>query len=165
MRRRRPHVATLEEVTITRHGDGAIIEYADRRIGTTHFRLGPEVQQMTDREILDRWNACVRGMEQAAAAYEHVAVEVPPGRPQIRYFARGDQWTPRGAVLRCVIDDGGPGGEPIIHIDDRELSWREFGRLLTTYAGWGMRIVFVPDDELDEEPRIEIREPEETPAP
>src|SRR4029453_17160245 len=81
--------------------------------------------------------------------------------PQIRYFERGDQSTPRGDVLRCEIDDGGPGGEPIIHIDDRELSWREFGRLLTTHAGWGMRIVFVPDDELDEEPRIEIREAEE----
>jgi hypothetical protein len=36
--------------------------------------------------------------------------------------------------------------------------WREFGHLLTTHAGWGMRIVFVPVDELDEEPRIEIRE-------
>ena len=124
MRLKRPHVATLDEVTITRNGDEAIIEYADQRIGTTHFRLGPELQQMTDGDILDRWNACVRGMEQARATYEHVAVEIPPGRPQIRYFERGDQWTPRGDVLRCEIDDGGPGGEPIIHIDDRELSWR-----------------------------------------
>jgi hypothetical protein len=161
MRLKRPHVAPLDEVTITRNGDEAIIEYADQRIGTTHFRVGPEVQQMTDGDILDRWNACVRGMEQARAAYEHVAVEIPPGRPQIRYFERGDQWTPRGDVLRCEIDDGGPGGEPIIHIENRELCWRDFGRLLTTHAGWGRRIVFVPDDELDEKPRIEIREAEE----
>lgn len=52
-------------------------------------------------------------------------------------------------------------GEPVIHIDDHELSWREFGRLLTTHAGWGMRIVFVPDDEVHETPQIEVREPEE----
>jgi hypothetical protein len=59
-------------------------------------------------------------------------------------------------VLRCEIDNGGPDGEPIIGIDDQELSWREFGRLLGTYAGWGMRIVFVPDDRLDEQPEVRI---------
>ena len=32
--------------------------------------------------------------------------------------------------------------------------------MLTTYAGWGMRIVFVLDDEIHEEPQIEVREPE-----
>jgi hypothetical protein len=88
-----------------------------------------------------------------------VAIESPPGRPQIEYFERGDQWTPRGDVLRCVVDDGGPDNEPIVYIDDRGLSWTAFGRLLTTYAGWGMRIVFVPDDEIHLEPRVEVREP------
>ena len=52
-------------------------------------------------------------------------------------------------------------GEAIVHIDEHELSLREFGRLLTTYGGWGMRIAFVPDNELEQEPRIEVREPEE----
>lgn len=37
----------------------------------------------------------------------------------------------------------------------------EFGRLLTTYAGWGMRVIFVPDDETQIEPRVEVREPKE----
>lgn len=160
MRMKRPRVASLEEVKITRSGDAAIIEYADDTIGTTHFQLGPEVEHMTDHEILDRWNECVEARERLAAEYVHVAVEVPPGSPQIRYFERGQQWTPRGDVLRCVIDDG-PHGEPVVHIDDHDLSWEEFGGLLTTYAGWGMRIVFVPDDELHEKPRIEVREPEE----
>jgi hypothetical protein len=36
----------------------------------------------------------------------------------------------------------------------------EFGTLLLTHGGWGMRIVFVPDDRLDEEPEIEVREPD-----
>ncbi len=28
-----------------------------------------------------------------------------------------------------------------------------------TYAGWGMRIAFVPDDRVAEEPEVEVREP------
>lgn len=161
MRKRRPPVASLDEVRITRHGDDAIIEHADERFRTTHLKLGPAVQHMTDQENLHRWNECVLAREQVAAEYEHVAVEIPPGKPQIEYFEKGYQWTPRGDVLRCVIEDGGPDGAPVIHIDDHELSWEEFGRLLTTHAGWGMRIVFVPDDELYVKPRIEVREPEE----
>jgi hypothetical protein len=48
---------------------------------------------------------------------------------------------------------------PVVHIDDKELSWQEFGRMLATYAGWGMRIKFVPDDSTHEEPVTEVREP------
>ena len=73
---------------------------------------------MSDQKILDRWNEGVRARDQVAAEYEHIAVEVPPGKPQIEYFEKGYQWTPRGDVLRCVIDDGGPDGEPVIDIDD-----------------------------------------------
>ena len=94
-----------------------------------------------------------------AADYQHVAVEVPPGRPQIAYFSRGDQWTLRGDLLRCVIDEA-PDRMPPIHVDDHELSRAEFGKLLFTYRGWGMRIVFVPDDRLNEKPEIEVREPD-----
>ena len=111
---------------------------------------------MTDREILERHNQVLRAQQQMASEYEHVAIEIPPGRPQIKYFEPGDQWTPRGDVLRCVIGDGGPNGEAVIYIDDQELSLEEFGRLLVTHAGWGMRIVFVPDGRIDEEPEIVI---------
>jgi len=159
MRQKRPHIASLDEVSITREADGVVIEYADEKVWTTHFTLGPEVASMTDQQILDRWNECVDAQQQAAAAYKHVAVEIPTGKSQIEYFEKGYQWTPRGDVLRCVIHDGGPDGEPTVDIDDRELSWSEFGRLLTTYAGWGMRIVFVPEDELHIKPRIVVREP------
>ena len=34
--------------------------------------------------------------------------------------------------------------------------------MLTTYAGWGMRIEFVPDDELHERPKLKIQDPDET---
>jgi len=159
MRFKRPYVASLDQVRISREKDNAIIEYADSTISTTHFRLGPEVDTMTDREILERFNEYIAARDQLAAEYEHVAVEIPPGKPQIEYFDKGYQWVPRGDVLRCVISDGGPDNEPIIYIDDRELSWKEFGSLLTTHAGWGMRVIFVPDDETHVDPPIEVRDP------
>ena len=57
------------------------------------------------------------------------------------------------------LEDGGPDGEITVYIDDQELSLGEFGRLLLTHAGWGMRIAFVPDDLVEEEPEVEVREP------
>jgi hypothetical protein len=163
MRLKRPHVASLDEIKITRHADGVVIQYADERVWTTDYKLGPEAEKLTDQEILERWNEHVAATEQLMAEYKHVAVEIPPGKPQIRYFDKGHQWTPRGDVLRCVVEDGGPDNEPIIHIDEHELSWREFGRLLTTHAGWGMRIVFVPDDRLHVKPRIVVRDAKKRP--
>ena len=50
-------------------------------------------------------------------------------------------------------------GEVIIHIDDRELSLGEFGRMLRVRAGWGMRIAFVPKEFISENPKVEIRKP------
>jgi len=163
MRKKRPRVATFDEVRIARDGEDAIIEFIDATTATTHLKLGREVHEMTDVEILDQFNAVMCAQQQMAAEYEHVAVEVPSGSPQIKYFEQSDQWVPRGAVLRCLIDDDEDGA--VITIDDRELSIREFGRLLNTYAGWGMRTVFVPEDEIDMPPRIEVREPEDETRP
>jgi hypothetical protein len=159
LRFKRPEVASLAQVRISRVEDVAVIEYVEPGFWTTHFRLGPTVHEMTDEEILDRFNEHLEAMKQLRLAYKHVAIGIPQGSPQIEYRDRSNQWTPRGGVLRCVVDDGGPNNQPIIHIDDGELSWIEFGRLLTTYAGWGMRIIFVPDDETHIVPRIEVREP------
>jgi hypothetical protein len=47
----------------------------------------------------------------------------------------------------------------VIEIDDQEFTLEEFGTMLTTCSGWGMRLVFVPEDELDKQPDIVIREP------
>lgn len=159
MRPKRPYRASLDQVRISRHGEEAVVEYAEPGVWTTHLKLGPEVQGMTDQEILDRHNDVLEAMERLREGYEHVAIEIPPGKPQIEHSDWTGHWTPRGGVLRCVIDDGGPGGEPVVHIDEHDLSWEEFGRLLTTYAGWGMRVTFVPEDDAHVEPRIEVREP------
>src|ERR1700726_4925058 len=125
MRMKKPRVARLDEVRITRCAEDAVIEYVEPNISTTRFTIGPEIQQMSDQEILDLLNATPRAQEELAASFEHVPVQPPPGKPQVRYFPASDQWTPRGKVLRCEIDDGGPDGEPVIAIDDQEFSWRE----------------------------------------
>jgi len=161
MRIKKPRTARLDEVIISREGEYAIIEFREPGISTMNLKLGPKVQTMTDRKILIAFNKTVRAMEEMRREYVHRPVEIPTGKPQIRYFAAGDQWVPRGDVLRCVIEDGGPDCEATIWIDDHELSLREFGRLLTTHAGWGMRIVFVPDDDLETMHPIEVREPED----
>lgn len=158
MRMKRPRVASLDEVRITREGEAALIEFADEAIARTHLTIGVPTDDMTDQEILEYYNDCVRAQEHLSATYEHVAIEIPPGKPQIEYHVLSGQWTPRGDVLRCVIEDD-ENGDPVIHIDEHELTWGEFGRLIRTYAGWGMRIKFVPDDSTHEEPVTEVREP------
>ena len=156
---RKPHLASLDEVKISREGNYAVVEYHDSSVSSTNIQVGPPLANMSDQEVLDLHNDLIRAREEARAAYEHIAVEAPPGQTQIAYSQSSIQWVPRGDVLRCVISDEGPDWEPVIWIDDQGLSLEEFGRLLCTYAGWGMRVVFVPDDELDNDPRIEIREP------
>jgi len=158
---KRPFVASLDQVRISREGDVAVIHYAAADIGDVRLKLGPDVCGMSDQAILEAHNEVLRAQEQLRAQYEHVAVEVPLGRPQLHRDPRIDHWLARGDVLRCIISDGGPDYETTICIDDHELSMKEFGEVLSTFNGWGMRVVIVPDDELHERPMIEVREPDE----
>ena len=89
--------------------------------------------------------------------WDKTVVEEPPGEKQIDYHENSDQWVPRGDVLRCIIDDGGPNGEVIIHIDDQELSLAEFGRLLSVHVGWGMHRVR-SEEFVAENPIVKVRE-------
>jgi hypothetical protein len=120
---------------------------------------------MSDAEILLLFNqtsaAEIRNRDELG---EYVAIEVPVGSPQVAYSpGTVNQRSPRGGVLRCYIEDGGgeDGLLPMVYVDDQEFSWDDFGRMLCTYAGWGMRIVFVPDDELEKEPKVVVRGPDE----
>lgn len=164
MRKKRPRIARLDQVRISRDAEDAIIEFRDSATATTHLRIGPQVHQMTDEEILLVFNqtiaAQIRNRDELG---EYVAIEVPVGSPQFEHHPDTvNQWSPRGGVLRCCIEDGGgeDGSLPVIVVDDREFTWDEFGRMLCTYAGWGMRIVFVPDDELEQAPKISVQDPD-----
>ena len=158
MKRKERYIASLDEVTITRDGDYAWIAYKEEGIGATRLQIGPEISEMSDREILELHDECLRAQAKRAAEYKHVAVEVPLGSAQIEYVDRCDQWVPRGGVLRCLIHDDEE-HQLVVEIDEQELRLDQFGKLLTTYAGWGMRIEFVPDDEVHRRPVHEVREP------
>ena len=159
MRLKKPTRAIIDQVRITREGNDAIIDYADAGISGTRLTIGPDIATMTDREIIDVFNGILAAQERLLAAWDKTVTEESPGERQIDYHEDSDQWVPRGDVLRCIIDDGGPEGEVTIHIDDKELSLAEFGRTLTVHAGWGMRIAFVSEEFILENPKVEIRKP------
>ena len=163
MRKKKPRIARLDQVIVSRDAADAIIEFRDSAIATTHLTIGPQVQEMADEEILLIFNQVIAAqIRNRDELDEYVAIEVPVGSPQVKHCPETiNQWSIRGGVLRCSIEDGG--GEdcelPIVYIDDREFSWDAFGRMLCAYAGWGMRIVFVPNDELEQPPKIAVQEP------
>lgn len=166
MRKRQPHPPSPDEIHIRREGDTAIIEYADDSIMTTHIRFGDALATMTDDDIIEYFRDSLEQREEAARLHDWTAIEVPAGRPQLRPIDTEQKWSPRGHVLRCTIDDGGgeDGTEAVICIDDKELSMQEFGKMLTVFAGWGMRIVIVPEEDIYESPTIEVRDPVEEPS-
>lgn len=161
---KRPYIASREQVRITRKGDSAIIEYADESVATTHLTMGADkLASMTDEQLLEFWNDGIAASEAHRHSIKYTATEIPEGNPQVEFFERGNQWTPRGHVVRCqILSDAGiePAlDEQFVSIDGRDFTLAEFMRMVGTFGGWGMRIEFVPDDELHKRPRLKIREP------
>ena len=161
MRLKKPRPASLDEVRITREGDTAVIDYVDPSIAGISLLFGAAaLAELTDTEVLEQLNAALAAQAERAASMDRTLVEVPPGRPQIEYDKASDQWMPRGEVLRCYIEDAAE-DETLVLIDDVELDMAAFGRLLTTYAGFGMRIAFVDEDDIAETPEIVVMDPDD----
>jgi len=75
---KRPHVASAEQVRITREGDTAIIEYADPSVATTYLKVGAErLASMTDEELLDFWNDGIEASEDHRRSLSYTATEIP----------------------------------------------------------------------------------------
>src|SRR3990167_1863429 len=108
MPRPKSRVVGSDEVKIAREGDTAVFTYADEKMGGgMNIEIGPKIAKMTDEELLELHNDIVRSREAHCRAYEHIAVEIPVGKPQIEYDKRFGQWSMRGDVLRCYIGDTG----------------------------------------------------------
>ena len=125
-----------------------------------NLRVGPSLAEMTDPEVLELFNDLLEAQAEIAAGVDPTLTEIPPGRPQIEYSEWSNQWVPRGHVLRCHIEDDEE-GRPVIHVDDVELDFEAFGRMLLTFCGFGMRIAFVDEEDVNDEPEIVVREPED----
>jgi hypothetical protein len=115
---------------------------------------------MSDQEIMDLYNDTLRAQAELVAMTPYVATEIPLNSPQIEFSKWCSSWSLRGHVLRCGVDDGGEDGEPVVTVDGKELSWHEFGKMIVSFAGWGMRIEFTPEDEIHRRPKLEVKQPE-----
>lgn len=167
---KRPYVASADQIRITREGDDAIIEYADDTVATTHLEVGAEkLASMTDEELLDYWNDLIEAGEAHRQTLSYTATEIPVGKAQVEFFELGNQWTPRGHVLRCqILSDAAitpEVDEPFVSIDGRDFTLGEFMTMVGTFGGWGMRVEFVPDDELHQRPKLKVREPDSKKGP
>lgn len=159
---RRPHRASPDEVKITREGDYAIIAYADEGVATTHLKMGSDkLAHMTDEQILEFWNDGIEARDELMANQEFVAIEIPMGKPQLEYEKLSDQWVARGHVVKGVVlgANGNDIDEELITVDGRDLTVREFVRMMSTFGGWGFRLVFVADTDIHDDPVIDVREP------
>jgi len=61
-------IASIDKIRIVRSGMDAIIESTADQPWKVHFRMGAELNQMTDHEILERWNDYVASVELSSQA-------------------------------------------------------------------------------------------------
>jgi hypothetical protein len=66
-----------------RHGDFARIEYKEGDIAASLLKIGPEIREMSDSEIVELHNQTLRDKARRASEYKQVAVEMPLGSAQI----------------------------------------------------------------------------------
>ena len=52
MRFKKPYIASLDQVTIKREAEYAVIDYVEPEVSSVHLKIGPEIHEMTDEEIL-----------------------------------------------------------------------------------------------------------------
>ena len=157
MKRKKRYIARMDQVTITRRGSEAVIEYKEFGVPGTHLDFEGGLEGVTDEEILESFNENVREEQSGVANYKHIAFETPIGSPQLRLDPKTKKVAVHGHVLRCVITED-DAGQLVIQIDDRRLKLAEFGGVLTSLIGWGVRMEIVPTNAIDRRPELQVRE-------
>ena len=159
MRLRRPPQSTIDQVRISRDGEYALIEHADPAYASVNLKLAPEINTLTDREILETFNDVIAAQEASIADPANQPIEIPKGRPQIEWLEDLQQWSVRGHVLKCEVSDD-EAGNLVVYVDDKELDAEAFLQLIKPFAGWGMRITFMDESQIHEEPEVILRDPD-----
>lgn len=150
----RPQFVSIETVNVERDGAYARITFKDGSAGSINIGIGPELAGMTDEDIIALHNQMVESQIESAQNWR--PTEIEEGRAQIKFDRSFGAWSAEGHVLRCMVDSG-EDEMPTIEIDGKTLSWTEFGKMLNPFAGWGMRVMFVSEDQLCNPPQPELR--------
>ena len=156
MQKKRSKIAFLREVKITRESDYAYVELIDPGYANHRIYFGSDkLASMTDEDILKVYNAIILSQKRLLA--ESRPTEIAEGSHQIKYDAEYKHWVPQSHVLRCELTSGDQFDELVVCIDNEELSWDDFGKMLKVYMGWGMRVMFLPQEQLVNPPPVQIQ--------
>lgn len=159
LRLRRPPQSKIDQVHISRKGEYAIIEHANPAYGAVNLKLGPKINTLTNRQILEMFNDVIAAQEASIADPANRPIEIPKGRPQIEWLKDLQQWSARGHVLKCEVSDD-EDGNLVVYVDDNELDAEAFLQLIRPFAGWGMRITFMDESQIHDEPDVILRDPD-----
>jgi hypothetical protein len=123
----------MAPLRIVRTGDHALIEYPGEPGVTMCLRLDARGLAMSDREL-----RALHDQRLAALADALIAA------PQVAWDERAACWRPRGPVVACAVEAGAAVDEPLVAIDDLELTLVELGRLLAGH-GAPVRLLFMDE--------------------
>ncbi|MBX9772655.1 MAG: hypothetical protein K2X29_14855 [Candidatus Obscuribacterales bacterium] len=118
-----------------------------------------DFEKMTGSELLEKFNGHIDAI--VADIANARPVEIPEGQAQLKWNGECEFWQAAGDVLRCQIrwePSGDPCGQPVIRIDNKQLSGEEFLKLLAVYEGWGMRIEFMHPNRLTNPPELTLKQ-------
>ncbi|MDQ5936793.1 MAG: hypothetical protein QG574_4129 [Cyanobacteriota bacterium erpe_2018_sw_21hr_WHONDRS-SW48-000092_B_bin.40] len=146
MGRAKQKVAFAKEVIIKRSGETATIDFLDKSLGGTHLTICPQITEMSDADILRLYNDIVLTQERMIADFR--PTEMQEGLPQIGIAPYYKDLTIYSQTLRCEVTSGESPDDTVIEIDDKQLTWSEFGKLISPYIGLGMRIQFMASEQL-----------------
>lgn len=124
MNKRVTRLAKMADIIrIKRNDEYACIEFSDPNRPKTNLRIGPEIENMSDDDILLLYNRVIISMiRKRDEAPKRKAIEIPVGHLQLRHNPGFiNEWSPKGAVLRCILESGDD-DEPVVHIDDQEYN-------------------------------------------
>jgi hypothetical protein len=129
MKRKERYIARLDEVSITREGDSAVIRYKEEGILTSHLKIGPGIT----------WN--IGKLEKIRAVVVQRELE-SPGRKVFVMAGFGDSYNTDGPFLKFIATQKLPAGKPIAVFYDSNKEPDEYRNLF--YQAKHSHIVSAP---------------------
>jgi hypothetical protein len=121
----------MNGVRVTRDGTGALIAHDFEPRITMRLELGPHADTLSEQDIVERYQQRVCALGAALVS-----------SPQLNWDNATGHWRPRGRAIRFVVEASIE--EPIVVVDDIELTVTELGAMLSSH---GVQICLVFLDE------------------